>query len=47
MIPGSLVNYLLTSLTISLAAKPTDFMVKAEKAYGNIAPTNNPEKTNG
>jgi len=30
-----------------MAAFPTDFMVKAENAYGNIAPTNNPEKIIG
>lgn len=47
LIPGLSLNYLLTSLTIWRAAFPTDFMVKAEKAYGNIAPINNPEKIKG
>jgi hypothetical protein len=32
---------------MSNAALPTLFMVKAENAYGNIAPKNNPENTNG
>lgn len=40
-IPGCSCNYLLTSSTIYNAAFPTDFIVKAEKAYGNIAPINN------
>merc|ERR1712072_712507 len=40
-------NCLLTSSTIPLAAFPTDFMVKAEKAYGNIAPNKRPAKISG
>jgi len=47
LISGFSANYLLTSITISKAAIPTDFIVKAEKAYGNIAPINKPEKING
>ena len=34
-------HYLLTSNTISYAAIPTLFIVKALKAYGNIAPIKN------
>ena len=30
-----------------MAALPTDFIVIAEKAYGNIAPISNPENTKG
>jgi len=40
-IPGCSCNYLRTSSTIYKAAFPTDFIVKAENAYGNIAPINN------
>mmetsp|Transcript_18586 Transcript_18586/g.30320 ORF Transcript_18586/g.30320 Transcript_18586/m.30320 type:complete len:211 (-) Transcript_18586:621-1253(-) len=36
--PGMVSNWRLTSLTISLAAIPTDFMVIAENQYGIIAP---------
>lgn len=32
---------------MSLAARPTADIVKAEKAYGNIAPTSNPAKAIG
>ena len=34
-------------MTISSAAIPTDFIVKAEKAYGSIAPIISPEKIKG
>jgi len=47
MIPGFAFNYLLISFTISNAAFPTLFIVKAEKAYGNIAPIKRPEKIKG
>ena len=40
-------NYSLISLIISLAASPTADIVKAEKAYGIIAPINNPAKVVG
>ena len=40
-------NCLLTSLTISLAAMPTDFMVMAVNAYGIIAPMRRNAKTMG
>ena len=38
-------NYLLTSLTISIAADPTDFIVIAENQYGNIDPIKKQVKT--
>jgi len=44
---GLSANCYLTSLTISKAAFPTLFMVKAEKTYGIMAPINNPEKIKG
>jgi len=47
MISGSSLIYLLISVTISKAAKPTDFMVIAENAYGSIAPIIRPEKIIG
>ena len=42
----SIVNCLLTSLTILNAALPTAAIVIAENQYGNIAPTNNPQNGN-
>jgi len=47
LMAGFSLNYLLISITIMLAALPTAYMHMAEKAYGSIAPTNTPEKTNG
>jgi hypothetical protein len=38
-------SYLLTSFTISKAADPTAFIVKAENKYGSIAPIISPAKT--
>ena len=45
IIPGILLNCLLTSYTISIAALPTAFIANAEKTTGTIPPTNNMAKT--
>ncbi len=45
--PGLALSCLLTSLTMPMAALPTDLMVKAEKRKGNIAPSSNPAKMAG
>lgn len=47
LISGCSLNYLLISTTILLAAFPTAYKQKAEKAYGSIAPIKTPEKTKG
>mmetsp|Transcript_42580 Transcript_42580/g.137250 ORF Transcript_42580/g.137250 Transcript_42580/m.137250 type:complete len:200 (+) Transcript_42580:1029-1628(+) len=40
-------NWRLISITISLAALPTDFIVMAENQYGSIEPTSKPAKVSG
>mmetsp|Transcript_7198 Transcript_7198/g.19780 ORF Transcript_7198/g.19780 Transcript_7198/m.19780 type:complete len:260 (-) Transcript_7198:1525-2304(-) len=45
--PGMVSNWRLTSLTISIAATPTDFMVMAENQYGSMDPMRRKENTVG
>mmetsp|Transcript_5806 Transcript_5806/g.19190 ORF Transcript_5806/g.19190 Transcript_5806/m.19190 type:complete len:336 (-) Transcript_5806:574-1581(-) len=45
--PGMVSNWRFTSLTISIAATPTDFMVMALNQYGNMLPINRNAKTTG
>mmetsp|Transcript_3243 Transcript_3243/g.10111 ORF Transcript_3243/g.10111 Transcript_3243/m.10111 type:complete len:288 (-) Transcript_3243:1611-2474(-) len=45
--PGMVSNWRLTSLTISIAASPTDFIVSAENQYGSMLPTRSDAKTVG
>ncbi len=44
-IPGISLNWRRTSLTISMAAFPTEFIANAEKTTGIIAPTNKAART--
>ena len=44
-IPGISLNWRRTSLTISMAALPTEFMANAEKTTGIIAPMNKAART--
>ena len=45
--PGMVSNWRLTSLTISIAATPTDFIVMAENQYGSMDPMRRKENTVG
>mmetsp|Transcript_11980 Transcript_11980/g.51407 ORF Transcript_11980/g.51407 Transcript_11980/m.51407 type:complete len:315 (-) Transcript_11980:143-1087(-) len=45
--PGMVSNWRFTSLTISIAATPTDFMVMALNQYGSIDPTSKNANTTG
>ena len=45
IIPGISLNCLLTSITISIAALPTDFIASAEKTTGIIPPTKRAART--
>jgi hypothetical protein len=47
LILGFSLSYLLTSITIFPAAKPTAYKHSAEKAYGNIAPIRREARTIG